>query len=240
ELSDGIVDYFRASFVSPGAYVIPVDFVMVSPEALLFEFDPGIEIGRVALAKDLPDGFEGLAGNEVIYGLSSGTAYRVTEIDDEDETVYYTTSDGTLVDDIEDMEALGQDVTTITGLDNDSEYLVEIPLSLVIDNITESATTLNAFEFELTSTPNDDSGVTVSAFYLFDDEAKLEYENNKDEWIDIPNDAALATWPLPSSSATSNLRIDFGDAEDKTLTVEFRDEENAVLARATCDFSDEE
>ena len=122
ELSDGIVEYFRASFASPGAYVIPVEFIDI-------EADPGeeelftliMEMGRVTLA----DESEGLAGNGVIYDLSTGTEYMVTEIDDGDETVYYTNSEGELEEDVDDMEAL-DDVEMIIDLDNSLEYLVEV------------------------------------------------------------------------------------------------------------------
>jgi len=120
-IQDGIVDNFRASFASPGAYEITVEFTTAdTDEDVLFTLD--MEMGRVALA----EGPNGVAGNGVIYELPSGTAYKVTEIDGEKESVYYTTSDGALVDDMEDMEALDNGVTMITGLDNDMEYLVEV------------------------------------------------------------------------------------------------------------------
>jgi len=224
---------FRAYIPTPGAYVIPVEFMStVSPTASLFEFD--MDMGRVALDDDSIDDAE--AGNEVIYGLSTGTAYRVTEIGSGD--VSYTTSDGTLDEDIKKMQPL-DDVGIITGLNNKNEYLVEIPLSLEIHDVTtSSATTLNAFEFELTSTPNDDSGVTVSAFYLFDDDMTLEYKNASDEWIEIEDDVLVETLEL-ATEVKSELRIDVDDATDKILMVEFRLEgEDTVLGQASYNFEE--
>ncbi|MBK5252634.1 MAG: S-layer homology domain-containing protein [Peptostreptococcaceae bacterium] len=113
---------FRAYISTPGAYVIPVEFIDTEAdpgEEVLFTID--MEMGRVTLA----DGSRGVAGNGVIYELSSGTAYRVTEIDDGDKTVYYTNSEGELEEGFEDMEAL-DDVEMIIGLDNSLEYLVEV------------------------------------------------------------------------------------------------------------------
>lgn len=213
ELSKGIVDYFRASFESPGAYEIPVEFTTAdSDEDVLFTID--MEMGRVALDEES----RGVAGNGVIYDLDDETAYRVTETDSGD--VYYTNEDGELEEDIDNMEALGNGVEMITGLDNDLEYMVEIPLSLEIHGITESAYEDYEFDFEITSIPNDDTGKEVEAYYLFNEDITLEYKNASDEWVEIENNEPLVSWTL-GDGGTSEFRIDLKDAGDTTLTVEF-------------------
>ncbi len=236
---------FRAKIPTPGAYEIPVEFVTVSPEATIFDF--AMEMGRVALA----DGSRGEAGNGVVYDLVSGTAYRVTEIDDEDETVYYTTSDGTLVGDMEDMEALGTGVKIIKDLDNSLEYLVEIPLSLEIHDVTESATVGWDFEFELTSIPYDDHDKSVEAYHVLDgdedilfeddDEAMLE-RNLTSGWERV--ESVLGPWPLQGEedAATIEFRIFIGSGRDEgTYTVEFKlNGEDTVLGEASYTFTKSE
>ncbi len=230
ELEDETIE-FRAYIPTPGAYEIPVEFMTVSPEATLFEFD--MEMGRVDLAEDS----KGEAGNGVIYNLLTGTAYRVTEIDGEDENVYYTTSDGALVDDMEDTEPLGEDVEMIKGLDNALEYMAEIPLSLEIEGVTESAIGDYEFEFDVTSTPNDDSGVTVLAFYLFDDGVTLDYSNNDDHMYENNITSGTALGPFSLVSATSYFGIDLGTLEEATLTVEFwTADEELMLGRVEYEF----
>lgn len=229
ELSDGIVDYFRASFASSGSYEVSVEFTTAdTDEDVLFTLE--MEMGRVALNGDS----RGVAGNGVVYDLDDETSYRVTEIGDGD--VYYTNEDGELEENLEDMEALEEGVTIITGLDNGLEYMVEIPLSLEIDGVTESAVEGWDFEFEITSIANDDKGKDVEAYYLFDEDMTLEYKDSSDEWIEIDDNDPLEPWEL-STGGTSEFRIDTGDADDMTLTVEFRlDGYTMVLGQDSYDF----
>jgi hypothetical protein len=232
ELSDGIVDYFRARFASSGAYDIPVEFTTAdSEEDVLFTLE--MEMGRVDLDRDS----RGEAGNGVIYGLDDETPYRVTEIDGKEETVYYTNEDGELEEDFEDMEALDDGVTMITGLNNDFEYMVEIPLSLEIDEVTESALEDWDFEFEITSTANDDEGKDVEAYYLFDEDMTLEYyDDDSDDWIEIFNNGQLGPWTFKVGD-TDEFRIDLNDADDKILTVEFwTADEELMLGRVEYEF----
>jgi len=221
ELEDETIG-FRAFIPTPGAYVIPVDFKSVSSEAKLFEFDPGIEIGRVALDGDS----KGDAGNSVIYGLEDERQYRVTEI--ESGLVQYSTSDGSLEEDMADMEPLGDGVEIITGLYNDMEYLVEIPLSLEIHDVTESGFEDYDYEFEITSTPNDDAGKYVEANYLFDEDIILEYNNSSDGWTAIENDNPLEPW-LFMDDDTSKFRIYLGDDNEMLFTVQFRLEGDGII-----------
>ena len=241
-LSDGIVDYFRVSFASPGAYVIPVEFTPTEVNEDV-RFTIYMKMGRVALDEES----NGEAGNGVIYRLEDETAYRVTEIDGEKETVYYTTSDGALVDDIEDMEPLGEDVEMITGLDNDKEYLVEIPLSLEIHDVTESAAEGWDFEFELTSIPNDDHDKSVEAYHMLEEDMDILFEDDDDamldrkpgsEWIRV--ESVLGPWDLQDEDepATMQFRIFLGeDRNEGTYTVEFwTSDHELMLGKAEYEF----
>jgi|GEM_PF-2547697 len=247
ELDDGDETIgFKAYIPTPGAYEIPVDFMTnSSPGASLFDLE--MEMGRVALA----EGSEGLAGNGVIYGLSSATAYRVTEIDGDEETVYYTNEDGELEEDIEDMEALGQDVEIIKGLDNSLEYMVEIPLSIEIHDVTESATEGWDFEFELTSIPNDDHGKSVEAYHVLEGDEDILFEDGDDAMLERNLtsgwervDSVLGPWDLQDEDveASMEFRIFLGEDRDEgTYTVEFKLQgEDMVIGEVSYTFAKSE
>lgn len=73
-------------------------------------------VSVVKLAKDSL----GIAGDKTITGLEAGKTYRVQNAS----TVKFTAADGTLTEEAE-KAALGEGVTTITGLTNGRIYLVE-------------------------------------------------------------------------------------------------------------------
>ncbi len=235
---------FRAYIPTPGAYEIPVKFIDTDADSGEEElFTLIMEMGRVALA----DGSDGEAGNGVIYGLEEETPYRVTiTAEGEEDEVKYTTSDGALADDIEDMEALGQDVEMITGLDNEFEYLVEIPLSLEIHDVTESAVEGWNFEFELTSIPNDDHEKSVEAYHvldgdeniLFDDDDAMLERKLTSGWERV--ESVLGPWDLQGEDveASMKFRIFLGEDRDEgTYTVEFKLQgEDTVLGEVSYTF----
>ena len=68
----------------------------------------------------LAKGSLGTAGDKTITGLEAGKTYRVQNAS----TVKFTAADGTLTEEAE-KAALGEGVTTITGLTNGRIYLVE-------------------------------------------------------------------------------------------------------------------
>ena len=79
-----------------------------------------VKISAPVSVVKLAKGSLGTAGDKTITGLEAGKTYRVQNAS----TVKFTAADGTLTEEAE-KAALGEGVTTITGLTNGRIYLVE-------------------------------------------------------------------------------------------------------------------